>query len=41
MKFGIARPSCERMRGPYVLKMRTIEVSTPCAEWYAVVIASA
>ena len=41
MKFGIARPSFGRMRGPYVLKIRTIEVSTPCWRWYAIVSASA
>ena len=38
---GIARPSLARMRAPYVLKMRTIAVSTPCCRWYAIVIASA
>ena len=32
-KVGIARPSWARMRGPYVLKMRTIAVSTPCWRW--------
>ena len=30
---GIARPSCGRIRGPYVLKIRTIAVSTPCWRW--------
>jgi hypothetical protein len=30
---GIARPSWGRMRGPYVLKMRAIHVSTPCWRW--------
>ena len=29
MKFGTARPSLTRMRGPYVLKMRTIFASSP------------
>ena len=29
MKFGMARPSCRRIRGPNVLKIRTIRVSTP------------
>jgi len=29
MKFGTARPSLMRIRGPYVLKMRTIFVSSP------------
>jgi hypothetical protein len=29
MKVGIARPSYGRIRGPYVLKMRTIAVSAP------------
>ena len=28
---GIARPSWGRIRGPYVLKIRTMPVSTPCA----------
>ena len=41
MKFVTTRPSCSRMRGPYVLKMRTMRVSTPCERWYAIVIASA
>jgi len=29
-KFTDARPSFFRIRGPYVLKMRAIDVSTPC-----------
>jgi hypothetical protein len=29
-KVGIARPSFGRIRGPCVLKIRTMEVSTPC-----------
>ena len=29
-KAGIARPSFGRIRGPWVLKIRTIAVSTPC-----------
>ena len=29
MKFGTTRPSRRRIRGPYVLKMRTMRVSTP------------
>jgi len=29
IKFGTTRPSFKRMRGPYVLKIRTILVSTP------------
>ena len=33
MNVGIARPSCGRIRGPYVLKIRTIAVSTPCWRW--------
>ena len=37
----MARPSFDRIRGPKVLKMRTIPVSTPCWRWYAIVIASA
>ena len=30
MKAGMARPSFGLMRGPNVLKMRTIVVFTPC-----------
>src|SRR5947207_3363500 len=30
MKAGIARPSCSRICGPCVLKMRTIRVEMPC-----------
>ena len=41
MKFGIARPSSRRMRGPNVLKMRTMRVSSPWYRWYAMVMASA
>ena len=40
MKAGIARPSFNRMRGPNVLKIRTMRVSIPWARWYAIVIAS-
>ena len=29
-KVGIARPSFARIRGPYMLKIRTIAVFTPC-----------
>ena len=29
-KVGTARPSLGRIRGPYVLKIRAIAVSTPC-----------
>ena len=32
-KVGMARPSCGRIRGPYVLKIRTMQVSTPCWRW--------
>src|SRR5438876_844176 len=38
MNAGIARPSLRRMRGPKVLKMRTMRVSMPCVRWYDVVI---
>jgi preprotein translocase subunit SecG len=31
--FATVRPSCGRMRGPYVLKIRTMHVSTPCWRW--------
>ncbi len=41
MKFTDARPSLRRMRGPYVLKMRAMHVSTPCCWWYVIVSASA
>src|SRR5205807_10345051 len=41
MNCGTARPSSLRMRGPYVLKMRTIRVSTPRARRYAITYASA
>ena len=41
MNAGTARPSLTRMRGPYVLKMRTILVSSPWNRWYAIVMASA
>ena len=41
MKFDTTRPSRGRMRGPYVLKMRTIRVSIPWYRWYAIVMASA
>ena len=36
-----ARPSFRRIRGPYVLKIRAMHVSTPCWVWYAIVSASA
>ncbi len=29
MNVGMARPSSGRIRGPYVLKIRTMPVSTP------------
>ena len=41
MKFDTTRPSPGRIRGPYVLKKRTIRVSSPWKRWYAIVIASA
>ncbi len=41
MNAGTARPSLTRMRGPYVLKIRTIFASSPWNRWYATVIASA
>ena len=41
MKLGMARPSLGRIRGPKVLKIRTIPVSTPWVVRYASVIASA
>ena len=41
MKFGIARPSFGRIRGPYVLKIRMIAVLTPCFFRYEMVSASA
>ena len=37
----VTRPSRIRIRGPKVLKIRTIRVSTPWVRWYAIVIASA
>src|SRR5437773_2513883 len=36
MKFGMARPSEICIRGPWVLKMRMIRVSTWCVRWYAI-----
>ena len=41
MKVGTARPSSHRMRGPYVLKIRTMRTGTPKVRWNAIVIASA
>jgi hypothetical protein len=41
MKVLIARPSDNRMRGPKVLKIRTIAVSVPSSLRYAAVRASA
>jgi len=40
MNVGMARPSAGRIRGPNVLKMRTIAVSIPCVLRYAMVKAS-
>jgi hypothetical protein len=40
MKVGMARPSSGRIRGPYVLKIRTMAVSSPWKRWYAIVAAS-
>jgi hypothetical protein len=40
MNVGIARPSSGRIRGPYVLKIRTMAVSSPWNRWYAIVAAS-
>ncbi len=41
MRDGTMRPSFGRIRGPYVLKMRTMRVSTWWKFRYAIVIASA
>jgi hypothetical protein len=40
MNVGIARPSSGRIRGPNVLKIRTMPVSTPWVARYAIVSAS-
>src|SRR2546421_378735 len=41
MNVETARPSLGRIRGPYVLKILTMHVSTPCWPWYPMVSASA